>query len=78
MSLLSGTTVPITFGSKSKPAPSQSTLTPGATPTLAATAEAAGARSGGGSGAPLGLLAGGAMILLAAAALAFGLSSRRK
>ena len=78
MALLSDTTVPIIFGSESKPAPSQLTLPPGAAPTLAVTAEAAGTRSSGGSGAPLGLLAGGAMILLAAAALAFGLSSRRK
>ncbi len=72
VSLLSDTTVNVAFGSRVL----EATAVPGETPTPAPTVAADAA--GRGSSAPLGLLLGGALILLAAAAFAFGVSARRR
>ncbi len=73
--LLSNTTVNVSFASRVLEA---TTTLEAANPTPATSATPDAARSSTGSGAPLGLLIGGAMILLAVAALAFGLSARRR
>jgi LysM repeat protein len=70
LSLLSGSTVNVVFGAAAAP---EATATPEAAPTAAA--ETA---NGGGGGVSIGLLVGGALILLAAVALGFGLRSRRQ
>jgi LysM repeat protein len=73
--LLSSTTVNVDFASRVV----EATATPeAANPVSVASPTPEAAKSGTGSGTPLGLLIGGAMILLAVAAMAFGLSARRK
>jgi hypothetical protein len=72
LSLLSGTAVNIAFGSQIEPV---SSPTLEASPTAEAAAEVVSPRS---SGAPLGLLVGGALVLLAVAAFAFAISARRR
>ena len=75
VSLLSGTSVNINFGSRVAPA---ATATPGVKPTTQAEAAATPAPAARSTGVPLGLLVGGALVLLAIAALAFAVSSRRR
>jgi LysM repeat protein len=75
VSLLSGTSVNVTFGSTIAPA---ATATSEAAPTAQAEAAATPGPAERSTGAPLGLLIGGALVLLAIAALAFAFSSRRR
>lgn len=76
MSLLAGTNVNIVLGTRvNEPPTVEPTIEPTAAPTAAA---AAAAPSGGNSSAPIALLGGGALILLAGVALFFGLRSRNK
>ncbi|MBI5566741.1 MAG: LysM peptidoglycan-binding domain-containing protein [Chloroflexi bacterium] len=77
VSLLSATSVNVNFGSRVAPEP---TATPADAPAPTAQAEAAAtpASAARSTGVPLGLLIGGALILLAIAALAFAVSSRRR
>jgi LysM repeat protein len=74
MSLLAGTNVSIMLGTRVNAPPTlESTLEPTPAPTVAAAPAAAGSSS-----APVALLGGGALILLAVVALFFGLRSRNK
>jgi LysM repeat protein len=76
MSLLAGTNVNIMLGTQVNTPP---TAEPTAEPTPAPTAAAEAATSSGSNGsAPIALLGGGALILLAGVALFFGLRSRSK
>ena len=77
VSLLSGTSVNVNFGSRVAPI---ATATPAAeaVPTAQAAAAATPAPAVRSTGVPLGLLVGGALVLLAMAALAFAVSSRRR
>jgi LysM repeat protein len=76
MSLLAGTNVNIMLGTQVNAPP---TAEPTAEPTLAPTVAAMpAAASNGNSSAPIALLGGGALILLAGVALFFGLRSRNK
>ncbi len=75
VSLLSGTSVNVNFGSHIA---SAATATPEVAPTAQAEAATAPAPAERSTGAPLSLLIGGALVLLAIAALAFALSSRRR
>ena len=75
VSLLSGTSVNVNFGSHIAPA---ATATPEVAPTAQAEAATVPAPAERSTGAPLSLLIGGALVLLAIAALAFALSSRRR
>jgi len=77
VSLLSGTSVNVNFGSRVAPKPT-ATLANAPVPTAQAEAAATPAPAARSTGAPLGLLIGGALILLAIAALAFAISSRRR
>jgi len=75
MSLLAGTNVSIILGTRvDAPPTSEPTLEPTPVPTV----QAAAAASTGNRSAPLALLGGGALILLAGVALFFGLRSRHK
>jgi len=77
MSLLAGTNVNIMLGTQvNAPPTSVPTAAPTPAPTAAATAAAASSSSNG--SAPIALLGGGALILLAGVALFFGLRSRSK
>jgi LysM repeat protein len=76
VSLLSGTRVNVNFGSRA--APAATSTTPVATPGADAEASATPAAPARSTGAPLGLLVGGALVLLAVAAMAFVFSSRRR
>lgn len=75
--LLSATSVNVNFGSRVAPEP---TATPaeGPAPTVQAEAADAPASVDRSTGVPLNLLIGGALVLLAIAALAFAISSRRR
>ncbi|HTP08510.1 MAG TPA: LysM peptidoglycan-binding domain-containing protein [Anaerolineae bacterium] len=74
MSLLAGTNVNIMLGTRAnEPPTAEPTSEPTPIPTVAAAAV-----SGGNSSAPIALLGGGALILLAGVALFFGLRSRNK
>jgi LysM repeat protein len=77
VSLLSGTSVNVNFGSRVAPVATATPAAEAAPPAQAAAAAtpAPAARS---TGVPLGLLVGGALVLLAMAALAFAISSRRR
>ena len=75
MSLLAGTNVSIMLGTRMNTPP---TVAPTQLPTPAPTVVAVAASSSGSSSAPLALLGGGALILLAGVALFFGLRSRNK
>ncbi len=75
MSLLAGTNVSIMLGTHLNTPP---TVEPTQPSTPIPTAEAVTARSSSGNSAPLALLGGGALILLAGVALFFGLRSRGK
>lgn len=78
VALLSGTSVNVNFGSRIAPEP---TVTPAEAPAPTVQAEAAAAppaSSERNTGVPLNLLIGGALVLLAIAALAFAISSRRR
>jgi hypothetical protein len=74
LSLLSGTNVSLALGTRLEAPP---TVEPTAEPTAAPVAETVD-RSSTGSGAPLALLGGGVLIMLAGVALFFGLRSRQK
>ncbi len=74
MSLLAGTNVNIVLGTRvNQPPTSEPTLEPTPAPTVVAAAASTGSTS-----APIALLGGGALILLAGVALFFGLRSRNK
>jgi LysM repeat protein len=74
MSLLAGTNVSIILGTRvNAPPTTEPTLVPTSAPTVAATAASSNSNS-----APLALLGGGTLILLAGVALFFGLRSRNK
>jgi LysM repeat protein len=76
LSLLSGTNVSLALGTRlNATATVEPTPEPTAAPTVAAAPQPA---STGSSGAPLALLGGGVLIILAGVALFFGLRSRRK
>jgi LysM repeat protein len=77
VSLLSGTSVNVNFGSRVAPEPTATSANAPA-PTAQAEAAATPAPAARSTGVPLGLLIGGALILLAIAALAFAISSRRR
>jgi LysM repeat protein len=78
MSLLAGTNINIMLGTQVNAPPTvEPTTAPAVTPT-AAPAAAEAAVSGGDGSAPIALLGGGALILLAGVALFFGLRSRNK
>ncbi len=76
LSLLSGTTIKVLVGSQIPPAATaEPTTAPSAEPTAAPVAAETAGRS---SSSSLALLIGGALVLLAVAALAFVLSARRR
>jgi hypothetical protein len=73
--LLSGTNVSLALGTRLDASPTpEPTAAPTALPTTAAAVE----RANTNNSAPLALLGGGALILLAGVALFFGLRSRQK
>jgi LysM repeat protein len=75
VSVLSGANVNITFGSR---VPPTAIATPEIKPTAQAAVAATPAPAARSTGVPLSLLVGGALVLLAIAALAFAVSSRRR
>ncbi|MBP7687056.1 MAG: LysM peptidoglycan-binding domain-containing protein [Thermoflexales bacterium] len=77
VSLLSSTSFTINYGSRIAPEPT-ATSADAPAPTAQAEAAATPAPAARTTGVPLGLLIGGALILLAIAALAFAVSSRRR